>query len=78
VLEGLQSLDADLATCPTALSPSPQFGVGFYSAFLVADRVRVVTKSVDEGIAWGWEASAGSHEFKINQEQDASLKRGTR
>nr|QBY35568.1 heat shock protein 90C [Dunaliella salina] len=55
-----------------------QFGVGFYSAFLVADRVRVVTKSIDSDATWGWEAAAGSHEFKVTQETDSSLKRGTR
>ncbi|KAF5832971.1 heat shock protein 90C [Dunaliella salina] len=55
-----------------------QFGVGFYSAFLVSDRVRVVTKSIDSDATWGWEATAGSHEFKVTQETDSSLKRGTR
>lgn len=27
---------------------------------------------------WAWEAVAGSHEFKITPESDATLKRGTR
>ena len=26
----------------------------------------------------GWEAATGSHQFKITQESDSSLKRGTR
>jgi len=52
--------------------------VGFYSAFLVADRVRVVTKSVEEDKVWGWEAASGSGEFKINEEAGSGLKRGTR
>lgn len=52
--------------------------MGFYSAFLVADRVRVVTKSVEEDKVWGWEAASGSGEFKINEEAGSGLKRGTR
>lgn len=33
-----------------------QFGVGFYSAFMVADRVEVRTRKVGEqsGIQWMW------------------------
>ncbi|WP_417501916.1 molecular chaperone HtpG [Marinobacter sp.] len=53
-----------------------QFGVGFYSAFIVADKVDVFTRRagapVEEGVHW---QSAGDGEFTI--EQVAREKRGT-
>ncbi|GFH18619.1 HATPase_c domain-containing protein, partial [Haematococcus lacustris] len=56
-----------------------QFGVGFYSAFLVADRVVVQSKSADEGQQWVWEAAAGSHQYKIYEDKSGDdLVRGTR
>ena len=55
-----------------------QFGVGFYSSFLVADRVMVQTKSPEEGTQWMWEAAAGSHQFTIKEDPGAPLARGTR
>ena len=41
-----------------------QFGVGFYSAFMVADKVTVISKAYGSDEAWKWE-SAGSDGYTI-------------
>ena len=50
-----------------------QFGVGFYSAFMVADQVEVVTRKAGEEHGWVWR-SDGRGEFTIAEAPDA--KRG--
>jgi molecular chaperone HtpG len=39
-----------------------QFGVGFYSAFMVADRIEVISRKAGEDAAWKWQAGLGSSE----------------
>jgi molecular chaperone HtpG len=41
-----------------------QFGVGFYSAFMVADRVEVLSRKAGEAEAWLW-VSDGKGEFTV-------------
>jgi molecular chaperone HtpG len=50
------------------------FGVGFYSAFLVADRVRVVTRAAGSSEAWAW-TSDGQEGFTL--EEATRAQRGT-
>ena len=51
-----------------------QFGVGFYAAFMIADRVTVRTRSFKESAGWTWE-SDGSGSFTVAEAE--GLPRGT-
>ena len=52
-----------------------QFGVGFYSAFMVAERVEVATRKAGEEEGWRWR-SDGAGSFSVAPEPEAA--RGTR
>lgn len=52
-----------------------QFGVGFYSAFMVADKVEVFSRHAGETHGWCW-TSDGKGEYRIGAAEDVS--RGTR
>ncbi|WP_119303038.1 molecular chaperone HtpG [Dongia deserti] len=51
-----------------------QFGVGFYAAFMVADKVTVVSRKAGETLSWQW-ISDGKGEFEIGEAERAG--RGT-
>jgi len=54
-----------------------QFGVGFYSVYLVADSVAVHSKSNDDDKQWVWESSADST-FSVYEDPGVDLGRGTK
>ncbi|KAK9110156.1 hypothetical protein Sjap_018216 [Stephania japonica] len=57
-----------------------QFGVGFYSAFLVSDKVVVSSKSPKSDKQYVWEGEADASSYSIREETDTEklLPRGTR
>ncbi len=65
-LENLKSGDINLIG---------QFGVGFYSSFLVASRVEVISKHNND-IQHKWTSSA-SNSFTVEEDNSVELKRGT-
>jgi len=74
-LEALKESGSDDAK---TMSQIGQFGVGFYSSFLVADRVTVASKSPLEATQHVWESQNGSHDFLIYPDpRGNTLERGT-
>lgn len=69
-MKGLQGQDSQALD-----SIIGQFGVGFYSTFIVADSVEVFSKRNDQGVRW---ASDGSGEFEVSTVDNLDFTRGTK
>jgi molecular chaperone HtpG len=54
-----------------------QFGVGFYAAFMVADRIVVTSRRAGTGEAWTW-SSSGGNGFDIAPATEEDARRVTR
>ncbi|SCB55297.1 molecular chaperone HtpG [Bradyrhizobium shewense] len=76
---GTKAFVSKLKEAKDGLGLIGQFGVGFYSAFMVADKIVVVSRRAGESDVWTWTSSGGSG-FEIaraSDEEAARLARGT-
>ena len=74
---GTKAFVSKLKEAKDGLGLIGQFGVGFYSAFMVADRIVVVSRRAGESDVWTWTSSGGSG-FEIARASDEEAARVTR
>ncbi|MCK1283454.1 molecular chaperone HtpG [Bradyrhizobium sp. 44] len=76
---GTKAFVSKLKEAKDGLGLIGQFGVGFYSAFMVADKIVVVSRRAGESDVWTWTSTGGSG-FEIaraSEEDAARVQRGT-
>jgi molecular chaperone HtpG len=76
---GTKAFVSKLKEAKEGLGLIGQFGVGFYSAFMVAEKIVVASRRAGESDVWTWTSSGGSG-FEIaraNEQEAARVTRGT-
>src|SRR6478672_520724 len=75
---GTRAFMSKLAEAKDGTGLIGQFGVGFYSAFMVADRITVTSRRAGSDEAWAWssEGGAGFDIEPASAEQAARVQRG--
>src|SRR5262245_44190176 len=76
---GTRAFVSKLKEAKDGLGLIGQFGVGFYSAFMVAEKIVVISRHAAESDVWTWTSSGGSG-FEIaraSDEEAARVARGT-
>ncbi|GGI24432.1 molecular chaperone HtpG [Bradyrhizobium guangdongense] len=76
---GTKAFVSKLKEAKDGLGLIGQFGVGFYSAFMVAEKIVVISRRAGESDVWTWTSSGGSG-FEIaraSDEEAARVARGT-
>ncbi len=74
---GTRAFISRLAEAKDGAALIGQFGVGFYSAFMVADRIEVTSRRAGAGEAWIWRAAGGAG-FEIEPASAAQAERVVR
>jgi len=74
---GTKAFVARLAEAKDGTGLIGQFGVGFYSAFMVADRIAVTSRRAGSSEVWTWSSSGGAG-FEVAPAGDEDAKRVTR
>ncbi|MBR0991731.1 molecular chaperone HtpG [Bradyrhizobium japonicum] len=74
---GTKAFVSKLKEAKDGLGLIGQFGVGFYSAFMVAEKIVVVSRRAGESDVWTWTSSGGSG-FEIARASDGEAARLTR
>ncbi|WP_061024622.1 molecular chaperone HtpG [Bradyrhizobium sp. CCH5-F6] len=74
---GTKAFVSKLKEAKDGLGLIGQFGVGFYSAFMVAEKIAVISRRAGESDVWTWTSSGGSG-FEIARASDEEAARVTR
>jgi molecular chaperone HtpG len=74
---GTKAFVAKLAEAKDGAGLIGQFGVGFYSAFMVAERIVVTSRRAGSSEVWTWSSSGGAG-FEVAPASDEDAKRVTR